>query len=134
MNWLMKYWWSYRRGYTINPDWHQSTSKRLSSSTFCLLNPWTTIKKAWVAIIAALATIKFVKRIRWIEEWLLKSDVYTHLNLMSEIRGAEGEDYENYYRMKYAFHQFNPSINAINDQFPVNLIKITDGTDARLNV
>jgi hypothetical protein len=29
------------------------------------------------------------------------------LKLVSEIRGAEGEDYENYYRMKDAFHQFN---------------------------
>jgi hypothetical protein len=29
------------------------------------------------------------------------------LNLVSEIRDAEGEDYENYYRKKDAFHQFN---------------------------
>jgi hypothetical protein len=60
-----------------------------------------------VAIIAAMATKKRVKRRRWTKEWLLKSDVYTYLNLVSEIRGAEGEDYENYYRMKDAFHQFN---------------------------
>jgi hypothetical protein len=71
-------------------------------------------------------TKKRLKRRRWTKEWLLKRDFYTHLNLVIEIRGAEGEDYENYYRMKHAFHQFNPSINAINDQFPVNLIKITD--------
>jgi hypothetical protein len=82
MYWLMKYWWSYRRGYTINTDWHQSISKRLSSSTFCLSNPWTTIKKTCVAIIAALATKKYVKRRRWTKEWLLKTDVYTHLNLV----------------------------------------------------
>jgi hypothetical protein len=48
-----------------------------------------------------------VKRRRWTIEWLLKRDVHTHLNLVSEIRGAEGEDYENYYRMKDTFHQFN---------------------------
>jgi hypothetical protein len=50
---------------------------------------------------------KRVKRRRWTKEWLLKRDVYTHLNLVSEIRGAEGEAYENYYRMKDVFHQFN---------------------------
>jgi hypothetical protein len=54
-----------------------------------------------------LATKKRVKRRRWTIEWLLKRDFYTHLNLESEIRGAEGEDYENYYRMTDAFHQFN---------------------------
>jgi hypothetical protein len=54
-----------------------------------------------------LATKTLVKRRRWTKEWLLKRDVYKHLNLVSEIRGAEGEDYENYYRMKDAFHQFN---------------------------
>jgi hypothetical protein len=32
---------------------------------------------------------------------------YTHLNLVSEIKGTEGEDYESDYRMKDAFHQFN---------------------------
>jgi hypothetical protein len=53
-----------------------------------------------------LATKKRVKRRRWTKEWVLKRDVYTHWNLVSEIRGAEGEDYENY-RMKDAFHQFN---------------------------
>jgi hypothetical protein len=37
----------------------------------------------------------------------MKRDVYTHLNLVSKIRGAEGEDYENYYRMNNAFRQFN---------------------------
>jgi hypothetical protein len=54
-----------------------------------------------------LATNKRVKIRRWTKEWLLKRDVHTHSNLVSEIRGAEGEDYENYYRMKDAFHQFN---------------------------
>jgi hypothetical protein len=86
----------------------------------------TTIKKACVTIIAALATKKRVKRRRWTKEWLLKRDFHTHLNLVSEIRGAEGEGYENYYLKKDAFHQFKPSINAIHDQFPVNMIKITD--------
>jgi hypothetical protein len=47
-----------------------------------------------------LATKKRVKRRRWTNEWLLKRDVYTHLNLVSEIKGAEGEDFENYYRRK----------------------------------
>jgi hypothetical protein len=50
---------------------------------------------------------KRVKRRRWTKEWLLKRDFYTHMNLVSEIRGAEDEDCENYYRMKDAFHQFN---------------------------
>jgi hypothetical protein len=54
-----------------------------------------------------LATKKRVKRRLWTKEWLLKRDFYRQLNLVSEIRGAEGEDYENYYRMKDAFHQFN---------------------------
>jgi hypothetical protein len=47
------------------------------------------------------------KRRRWTKEWLLKIDFYTHLNLVSEIRGAEGKDYDNYYRMKDAFQKFN---------------------------
>jgi hypothetical protein len=54
-----------------------------------------------------LATKKRVKRRGWTKEWLLRRNVYTHSNLVSEIRGAEGEDYENYCRMKDAFHQFN---------------------------
>jgi hypothetical protein len=64
-------------------------------------------KTACVAIIATLGTKKCVKRRRWTKEWLLKRNVYTHLNLVSEIRGAEGEDYESYYRMEDSFHQFN---------------------------
>jgi hypothetical protein len=51
-----------------------------------------------------LAIKKRVKRRCWIKEWWLERDIYTHLNLVSEIRGAEGENYENYYRMKDAFH------------------------------
>jgi hypothetical protein len=54
-----------------------------------------------------LVTKQPVKRRHWTKEWLLKRVDYTHLNLVSEIRGTEGEDYENYYRMKDAFHQFN---------------------------
>jgi hypothetical protein len=65
------------------------------------------VKKSLCCNNCSIGSKKRVKRRRWTKEWLLKRDVYTHLNLVSEIRGVEGEDYENYYRMKDAFHLFN---------------------------
>lgn len=53
-----------------------------------------------MAIIVALSLNKRVKRKRWMKNWLLKREKYTHLNLLDEIRlNDEMDDYENYFRM-----------------------------------
>lgn len=60
-------------------------------------------KKACVVIIIACALKTRVKRKRWVKPWLLKRNIYTHLNLLDEIHCTEEEeDYANYYRMKEA--------------------------------
>ncbi|XP_060809344.1 uncharacterized protein LOC106139680 [Amyelois transitella] len=60
-------------------------------------------KKACVAIIIASAVKKRVNRKRWVKPWLLKRNIYTHLNLLHEIHSTEEEDhYANYYRMNDA--------------------------------
>lgn len=56
-------------------------------------------RKACAGILIAILSKKQVKRKRWVKNWLLKRD---HLNLLSEIRTTEDDDYQNYYRMKDA--------------------------------
>ncbi|CAH2003197.1 unnamed protein product [Acanthoscelides obtectus] len=63
-------------------------------------------KRAVVVIIIAVTAASLknrCKRKRWTKEWLLKTDQYTHLKLLTEIRDTkEEEDYANYFRMQDA--------------------------------
>jgi len=57
-------------------------------------------EKACIAIILALLTKKKrVKRKEWIKDWIKKRELYSHCNLLNEIRFTYTEDYKNYFRM-----------------------------------
>lgn len=55
--------------------------------------------KACLSIILHFALKRNVRRKRWVKEWLLKRDQYTHLNLLNEILITDTSDYHNYFRM-----------------------------------
>ena len=55
--------------------------------------------KACLSIILHFALKRNVRRKRWVKEWLLKRDQYTHLNLLNEILITDTNDYLNYFRM-----------------------------------
>ncbi|RVE43202.1 hypothetical protein evm_012151 [Chilo suppressalis] len=56
--------------------------------------------QAVVSLILALTLKKRIRKGRWVKQWLLKREMYTHLNLLKEIQlTAEAEDYKNYFRM-----------------------------------
>lgn len=55
--------------------------------------------KAVVSLVLAL-TLKTIRKRRWVKQWLLKRELYTHLNVLKEIQlTAEADCYINYFRM-----------------------------------
>lgn len=57
-------------------------------------------QKACIAIIIAISMKKKCRRRRWVKNWMLKREKYTHLNLVQEmLLGDDLDDYSNYYRM-----------------------------------
>lgn len=60
-------------------------------------------RKACIAILIAILSKRRVKRKRWVKDWLLKRDFYTHINLLTVIRDSKDDkDFANYFRMKDA--------------------------------
>lgn len=63
--------------------------------------PPTLSKHSIAAIAVALLEDegKIRKRRKWCKNWLLQRRIYTHMNLLKELRTSEPSDFKNYLRM-----------------------------------
>lgn len=93
--------WGY---YTINNIIHQYSLNFVECSrvsrTKSEIKVMDNRKKAAIAIVLAFALKSKRKRKRWVKDWMLKRNDYTHLNITQEmILGDDLDDYSNYFRM-----------------------------------
>nr|CAH7745319.1 unnamed protein product [Callosobruchus chinensis] len=63
--------------------------------------------KACIAIILAYIAKKRkkIKNRRWVKDWILQRQKFTHVNLLDYIKEVEPADFKNYYRMESETHQ-----------------------------
>lgn len=63
--------------------------------------PPTLSKNSIAAIVVALVDDerKVRKKRKWCKNWLLQRRIYTHMNLLKELRTSEPSDFKNYLRM-----------------------------------
>nr|CAH7726255.1 unnamed protein product [Callosobruchus chinensis] len=63
--------------------------------------------KAGIAIILAYIAKKRkkIKNRRWIKDWILQRQKFTHVNLLDYIKEVEPADFRNYYRMESETYQ-----------------------------
>ena len=56
-------------------------------------------RKAYIALIMSLWLKKRRKRRMWVKDWIGKRNIFTHVNLLNEIKKTDVDDFQRYFRM-----------------------------------